>query len=213
MGSRGAGSGRTGGSERDKLLKTVKDAPTYREFMNANRGNPDFMAFGREHGSGAAQDLWLAKRAEVERQDLHEISKADAIAIVSDAIPDNVRSGWFRSADSGYKPMVAEGLLTTKGGLNAAYNIAYDNYKAATPNPLPFNKWLTTPQTMYRGDRGQQTVQSDIFTSFTPDKSIAAGFGSNITTKKIRPIDTWGSAQTTGEQEFLIPMPRDKKKK
>lgn len=213
MGSRGAGSGRAGGgSVGDKLLKSVNDATDYRSFINANRKNPEFMAFGRENGSDAVRDLWLAKRAEVEKENLHEISKEDAISIISDAIPANVRSGWFRSADSDYKPAVAEGLLTAKGGLNAAYNIAYDNYKAAATNPLPFKKWLNTPQTMYRGDRGQQAVQSDIFTSFTPDKKVAQSFGDHITTKKIKPIDTWGSAQTTGEQEFLIPTPKRKKK-
>ena len=209
MGSRGASSGKGG---TDKLLNSVVDAPDYRSFVSANRGNPDFMAFGRENGTAAARDLWLAKRAEVERQNLHEISNEEAIATIRTAVPDNVRSGWFRSADSDYKPAVAEGILTTEGGLNAAYNIAYNNYKASNKNPMPFNKWLRTPQTMYRGDTGQQTVQSDIFTSYTPDINIAKGFGSNITTKKIRPIDTWGSAQTTGEQEFLIPTPKRKKK-
>lgn len=213
-GNSGIGKGSGGsGSPYGKLLKTVTDAPDYRSFFNANKGNPDFMQFGREYGSGAARDLWLAKRAETEKKDLHEISKEDAINTIRAAIPDNARDGWFRQANSDYKPTVAEGLLSTKGGLNAAYNIAYNNYKAETKNPLPFKKWLTTPQTMYRGDRGQQAVQSDLFTSYTPSKKVAQSFGSNITTKKIRPIDTWGSAQTTGEQEFLIPTPKTKKKK
>ena len=84
---------------------------------------------------------------------------------------------------------------------------------------------------MYRGDRGQKTVDGDIFLSFTTDKKVAAGFTisdsggghanvkddysnidkSRITTIKIRPIDTYGSYQTTGEQEYLVPIRRVKK--
>ena len=209
MGSRGSGSGRSG----NKLLKSVTDAPDYRSFFNANKSNPEFMKYGREYGTAGAKDLWLAKRAEVQKQGLHEISQAEAVDVLRAAIPQNISEGWFRQANSDYKMGVVEGILATDGGLNAAYNIAYSNYKASTNNPMSFDKWLKTPQTMYRGDRGQKTVEGDIFTSYTPDKSVALKFGDNITTKKIRPIDTWGSAQTTGEQEFLIPTPKKKKKK
>ena len=212
MGSRGAGSGREGaGAEYNKMLKNVQDAPDYRSFFNANKNNPEFMKFGREYGTAGAQDLWRAKRAEAEKQDLHEMSQAEAVDVLRGAVSQSALDGWFREANSSYKPAVIDSILTTKGGLNAAYNVAYHNYKAETKNPMSFDKWLKTPQTMYRGDVGQKTVEGDIFTSFTPNKKVAESFGSHITTLKIRPIDTWGSAQTTGEQEFMLPTPKRKK--
>lgn len=204
MGGRGSSSNMSGGG----FAASLKDSTDFRTFVRENMGNPEFKQFGQDNGMDAVRDLWYQKRAAEELKDLHEISIEDAVYRVRDAIPPNVSSGWFRNADSDYKPKLIDAVMSNPGTLNAGLNIAYNNYKNSTSNPKSFGQWLRTPQTMYRGDRGQQTVGGDIFASYTPDRRIAEKFGSNITTRSIRPIDTWGSYQTTGEQEFLIPTRR-----
>ena len=76
---------------------------------------------------------------------------------------------------------------------------------------------------MYRGTSGQQNVRSDVFSAWTPDRRVAenfaygrgSGIGSQhggepkISSMMIRPIDTWGSLQPTGEQEFMVPVRMD----
>lgn len=203
MGGRGGSSGI--GSWRDRL----NDSTSFNTFLQSNMSNPDFKSFGQENGIGAVRELWYNTRIAAEQKNIHEMSKADAVDMVRDAIPQNVRDGWFRDADSAYKPKVMEAIVSHPGAYNAGLNIAYQNYRDSNPsNPISFQKWANTPQTLYRGDRGQQTVSSDIFSSYTPDRSVAKSFGSNITSIRVKPIDTWGSYQTTGEQEFLIPRRR-----
>lgn len=204
MGGRGSGSKMSSSS----FAIGLKDSMSFNDFIRQNMSNPDFKAFGQEHGMDEVRELWYQKRISEELKNLHEMDIYDAVDQVRDAIPVNVANGWFRNADSDYKPKLMDSIVSNPGTLNAGLNIAYDNYKYSTDSPMSFDKWLRTPQTIYRGDRGQQTVRGDIFTSYTPDRSVAAGFGSNITTIKVRPIDTWGSYQTTGEQEFLIPVRR-----
>lgn len=203
MGGRGSSS-----SMSSSFVSSLKDSTDFGSFIRENMSNPDFKALGRDEGMDAVKRVWYEKRMSEELKDLHEMDIYDAVDQVRDAIPPNVSSGWFRNADSDYKPKLIDAVMSNPGTLNAGLNIAYNNYKNSTSNPASFDKWLRTPQTMYRGDRGQQTVGGDIFTSFTPDRRVAEKFGSNITTRSIRPIDTWGSFQTTGEQEFLVPVRR-----
>jgi len=184
----------------------------------------------------AIKDLWYEKRAQEELKNIHEMPIEDAIDQIRDSVSAQTISGWFRNADSEYKPKLMDQIMANPGTLNAGLNIAYENYKndmqIKGQNPQSFEKWAVTPQTMYRGDRGQNTVGGDIFLSFTTDKKVAAGFTlsdsgsavanvkddfsnidkSRITTVKVRPIDTWGSYQTTGEQEYLVPIKRVRRK-
>jgi HK97 family phage prohead protease len=59
---------------------------------------------------------------------------------------------------------------------------------------------------MYRGEHGQQTVKGDVFKSYTTDKTVAESFGDDIHEINVKPIDTLGSYQTTGENEYLVPI-------
>ena len=201
--------GRKGKSGMSASIRGLRDNTNFNAFVRENMDNDEFMEFGSENGMKAVRELWYETRAESELSNLHEMSKEDAIDAVRDAISGSTLDGWFRDADSRYKPRLIDSVMSNPGTLNAGMNIAYHNYLDSNPsNPMSFNKWLRTPQTMYRGDAGQRTIDADIFLSFTPDRKTAEGFGSNITTRQIRPIDTWGSFQTTGEQEFLIPVKR-----
>lgn len=167
---------------------------------------------------------WYNTRHNEEIKNLHEISydKFDK----SIHIKSNILDGWYRNADSSYKPKIAESIFNNHETLNAGMNIAYYNYRyqferyssvygkwiphegVDQSKKLSFKQWLNTPQTMYRGTKGQKTVDSDVFISYSPDKSVAmkfAGTSGSVDTIQIKPIDTWGSYKTTGEQEYLVP--------
>lgn len=212
----GRGSSKAGGKS-DGLISKVQDNTDFNAFVKTNMSNPEFKQFGRENGMESVRQLWREKRAESELSSVHEISREEAIEQMRDAIPQSIINQWFVEANSGAKPKLVEHILSNKGTLNAGLNIAYANYademSISGGKPLSFKTWLNTPQTLYRGEYGQGRVQSDIFASYTRDRKVAESFGQKVSTVRIRPIDTLGSYQTTGEQEYLIPVKRERKKK
>jgi len=198
-------------------IPTVKDNTDFKAFIKDNMSNPQFKEYGRTHHMDMVKQLWRDKRAEEELKDVHEMKIEDAVSKIRESIPEQTHSGWFRSANSDIKPKLVDYILSNKGTLNAGLNIAYHNYlgdieiqkiRGSKEKPLSFKDWLTTPITMYRGEYGQKQVANDIFSAYTPDRKIAEKFGDKITEIKIRPIDTWGSYQTTAEQEYLVPNKR-----
>lgn len=171
--------------------------------------NPAFKEFGRENSMQDVKNLWYETRRQAEAQNIGLMSKEDAIATIQDNISPNILNGWFVNADSNYKPLLMDSVASNNGVFNASLNIAYHNYLdglSGNESPMSFDTWVNTPIQLFRGDRGQKTTTSDIFSSYTPDRSVAESFGSNISSITIKPIDTWGSFQSTGEQEYLIPV-------
>lgn len=195
----------------------LKDNLDFDDWVHENIKNPEFKKWGasREVSMEDVKDLWRTNRAKAELKNVKELSIEDAIQQVRDAIPASVLSGWFRNADSSYKDRLVDSILTNPGTLNAGLNIAYYNYvktlglKDSSLTPMSFKQWLVTPQTMYRGEIGKSVVEGDKFMAYTPDKKIAdkfAGSKGTVHSIQVRPIDTWGGYQTTGEQEFLVPI-------
>ena len=235
---RGTSKASAAGSGTNRLLSQVTDNLDFKAWIKENLSNPEFKQFGKENHMDAVKDLWYQKRAQEELKNLHEISEDEAYDQIRGAIPLQTSRGWFVEANSEIKPILVDNIMSNPGTLNAGLNVAYQNYKnslaeqGSKEKPLPFKQWVNTPQTMYRGDRGQKTTEGDIFLSFTKDKKIAAGFTlgdsggmshrvkddfsnidkSKMTTIKIKPIDTWGSYQATREQEFLVPIKKVKKR-
>lgn len=218
-------------------LGELEDADELQSFIKKNLHNPEFKQFGRDRGTEAVRQLWYETKRQQEIQNLHEMPIEDAISKVRESIDSGHSAGWFREANSEYKPHIATEMFTNKGTFNAALNIAYHNYKNEIElknirshsdiKPLDYKTWLITPQTVYRGTSGQQLINSDVFTSYTPDKKVAEGFAfgtygkagsqhggeGKISSMTIRPIDTWGQLNTTGELEFLIPLTIEQKSK
>lgn len=201
----------------DLPVKGLVDTPDFDDFIRANLKNPEFVQYGRSHSMEDIEQLWRMVRTQEEQKDLHEMPIEDAISLVRDNVRNSTLDGWFRNADSSYKPSLMDQVLSSPGVLNAGMNIAFYNYQFAERDagrtPLSFDAWLKTPQTVYRGSTGKQPVASDVFMSWSPDRKIAEGFaGKNgtVSTVTIRPIDTWGSFQTTSEQEFLVPVKSSK---
>lgn len=215
--------------EAQKELKSnlkFKDATSFEEFKKANFN--ELKEMYKKDRNLDMEGLWYETRAEIEKQNLKEMDVGEALDIVRDMLPQNIRDGWFRSANSDYKPKIANAILSRPGGLNATLNVAYNNYRyqferysevyekwiphewVDQSKKLSFNDWLKTPQTFYRGDHGQTSVQSDVFSAYTPNKEMAEKFfnegaGGKLTETQIRPMDTWGSVYTNVEEEYMVP--------
>lgn len=181
---------------------------TWDEFRQ-NVSNKELMAEMKSMGINNMQSLrnfWVEQKMNgFTSADAHEVPKEDAINTIRENIGQNTLDGWFVNADSGYKQKLETAILNNKEVRNAGLNIAYQNYKDQTGSGASFDEFVNTELTMFRGDRGQKAVKDDVFMSFTTDKNVASGFGGNITEIKIKPINTLGSYQTTGESEYLIP--------
>ena len=205
-------------------LGELQDGEDEQDFIEKNIHNKAFLQYGRDYSIEAIAQLQRTmQHKNALKTGMREMKIEDAISQVRETIKASHITGWFREGNSDYKPRIAEQLLADPKTLNAAYNIAYENYKYSTDKPLPFKEWLVTPQTMYRGTSGQTEYESDIFSAWTPDKRVAENFANGrgsaagshhggegkVHSMKIRPIDTWGSLQTTGEQEFMVPRRMD----
>lgn len=208
--------GATGGGKSLHWQDSLVVTDDIDDFIRANINNPDFKEWGRRRDvhTEDIENLWRELKTKEQINSVHEISINDAISEVRDGVRESLLSGWFRSADSSYKPALINSVLSNNL-LNAGLNIAYHNYlsdmsiRNPDETPMTFSKWLVTPQIMYRGEAGQSIVADDVFVSYSPDRQIAERFanytGGTLHSISVRPIDTWGSYQTTMEQEFLVP--------
>lgn len=190
------------------LQKTAREQ-SWNDFRN-NIRNKDIVNEMKSNGIKSLDDMrkyWVSeKMKDFTSKDIKELSKQDAIKLVNDNISKNIMDGWFRNADSSYKTQLETSILENKQLRNAGLNIAYHNYKEQTGSNISFNEFTNKSITMYRGEHGQKTLGKDVFKAYTTDKKIAEKFGDNINQIKIKPKDTLGSYQTTGENEYLIPI-------
>ena len=129
---------------------------------------------------------------------------------------------WFSNEDSEVKPKIMSQILGRPEVLNASWSMAYHNYvremkmangrnwdDAKGGQILPFQKWLRTPMNMFRGGN-RDYVSQDKFISYSASSKTAGKFDSlgghkGIMNEKIRPIDTFGQFNESGEYEFLVP--------
>lgn len=155
------------------------------------------------------EQAWYYTNLSESAKGAHPITMQEADDVIGENIRDSVLEGWFRAADSGYKPQIEEATITNPELRNAALNVAHENYNRYQEfnggQQVDFDTWLTTPVTVYRGDHGQRLVSDDVFTAYSYDRKVAEKFGSNITTMEVRPIDTLGSYRLTGEYEVMVP--------
>lgn len=183
-----------------------KPAESRAEFI---RENKDEMKADGVKGN----ELWAQYEGTMmhEAQDhLHEVSNEEAIATVREGIPDSYRRGWFVEADSEYKPKIEDLILGDPEVLNAGWNIAYTDFMhtVGEGSEATFEQFMYTPMSMFRGTSGQTEIAADVWSSFSMDRTIAekfAGVAGKVEEIMIRPIDTWGAYQTTGEAEILVP--------
>ena len=132
-------------------------------------------------------------------------------------ISDNVLSGWFRNADSSYKPAIQEKVVSNHKLRNVAMNIAWHNYNSEMKNQgkkeVSFDTFLNKPVKLYRGTQGQKLIDSDVFSSYSFDKKIAekfAGKYGKVNSITVKMKDTYGSLKATAESEVMVPTKKIK---
>ena len=165
-----------------------------------------------EHGIEACHDEWYKFRLADSTKDIHEITKDEADEVMYDNVRQSTYDGWFRNADSSYKPQLTYAVIKNPEMRNAALNMAYENYKNNVESPVPFEEFLVTPIKMYRGENGQRHLEDDVFDAYTFDRKMAEHFASKpgkgeskVIEIEVRPIDTYGSMRAVGEAEIWVP--------
>ena len=218
-GSKGSGSFDANNPERYMTAFKVSrtgyvDADDFEEFQNKNlrgRDNPNRIALTKiykEGGIEAVMQEYFGMKTIASTKGVHRVSKDEADEIMFDEMGQGVFDGWFREANSEYKPRVVSAVIRNTKARSAALSIMYLNYQYETGGNLSFEEFLVTPIKMYRGGRGQKHIEDDVFSSYSLSKKVAEKFAGNdgkIYEAEIRPIDTWGSVKTTGESEILVP--------
>lgn len=201
-----------GGTSVERMLAEADDLDA---FINANAKNPNVRAYVVDEGNGRGglEKLWRDVRIAKHRQGIREMSLDEANAVLERGVPDSTRFEWFRNQNSLIKPKLTNYLARDPDAISAGMSIAYHNYADSLPRgtaAMPFDEWLVTPQKMYRGTHGQELLDEDIFSAFTPDRRVAEKFAgaskdAHIEEITVRPIDTLGGYATSGEQEILVP--------
>ena len=180
----------------------IKKAGQYKDFKKFERENmKDLIAVGvRSHEESG--EIW--KQGRMLNFKPAELTKEDAVEILREKVPDNILDGWFRNADSGYKTKIEELALSDDDIRNAALNIMWDNYKNSTGKEIGFEEFLHSDIPMYRGKNSEKYVKGDETLGFTFDPKVAEKFGKHVLETVIKPIETLGAYQTTGESEALV---------
>ena len=208
MGRGRSGSNSSSGVKAGSALAEKAKSQSWEDFRAGmrDRETVELMKANGIRSPKEMRQYWVQERlASFGASDAHEVPLEDAIATVNENISASAMHGWFVEADSDYKEKIETAVLGNNDVRNAGLVIAYHNYKDMTGSNLSFDDYVKKPLTLYRGDRGQQTVAGDVFKSYTTDKAVAESFGGNISKISVRPIDTLGSYQTTGEAEYLVP--------
>ena len=135
-----------------------------------------------------------------------EMTRESAIATIRAGIREGVSVGWFRCEDKGMKPHLFNSIVKEDAVRSAGLNLMHELYNILNSSNISFDKFLHKEITLYRGGE----VTSDIFTSFSLDKSMAKKFvkqskTTEVTKIRVKPIQTLGSYQTIAEAEVLVP--------
>lgn len=158
-------------------------------------------------------------------QNLHEMTEREINETLDRLDPRNFLTRWV-SDDASYKPLVEFMIISQPEMRNATLNQAYLNFKTYAKeqavkgnkiNVLPFQEWVNTPLTMFRGERGRGESYEDynVFKSYSYDKGVARDFankvkGGRVYSVTIKPINTLGAPSDWGEWEVMIPSRKDR---
>lgn len=186
---------------------------------NAEKMQDIYDEFGRE----GIEDEWFRLRLNDCTGDFKRITDDEIDEAFDKGINKNTAMAWLVEYNSHVKPGLVMQLTSSKEVHNAALNVMYENYldqcKSDGTKPLSFEKFLVTPIKMYRGGSGREYRSGAAFSSYTFSKDVAERFKSDPTghsgkdddgviyEAEIRPIDTYGSLNTSGESEIFVPRP------
>ena len=190
--------------ETAKQLDILKQKATnYSDVGQFIRDNAKDMKAAGITNPKAATQLW--KDANYDKGlKLVEMSLEDACDVIRTKLPRNISSGWFREADSEYKSKIENLAITDDDLRNAALNIAWNNYKNFSGKNISLRDFAYSNIPVYRGKNSEKYVTGDDVLSFTFDKNVAEKFGKHVLETMIKPIQTIGAYQTTGESEIFV---------
>jgi len=200
MGGRGTSRGGGSRSIRAWLAQRAVDSKTFADFSR----NAETVRALKAMGYGRAEAEQFYKDAKYKNSAKYApISLEAAVAEVRNGIRPSALSGWFRNADSDYKPEIEAAIISNPALRNAGLNIAHRNYMDVTGRNISFDDFINGTFTVYRGGNTSYT-KNDVFISYSFSKKVAQSFGGNVQSIRIKPKDTLGSYQTTGEAEILV---------
>ncbi len=160
---------------------------------------------GQSFSREGYEKLWKEARAEfAPKFEPVEITKEDAIEVIREKVPDNILDGWFRDGNTEYKAKLEQLAMSDDDIRNAALNIMWSNFKEFSGKDIGFAEFLQSEISMYRGKNQENYVAGDETIAFTFDKKVAEGFGKYVLETLVKPIETIGAYQTTGESEALV---------
>jgi SPP1 gp7 family putative phage head morphogenesis protein len=188
-----------------RVADLQKKSLTYKTFDDFIRAEKESLtALGLFNPEGA-EGVWRDARYANSLTKLKALTLEEAEAIAFDNISQNDVDGWFRNADSDYKPRLERAIINNPELRNATLNIAYKNYIYATGDNITFEQFLTKDITVYRAGNVKNFIDNDTFISFSFSEDAAKKFGDNVVGFTIKPIDTLGSLLEIGEAELMVP--------
>lgn len=167
----------------------------------------DYMdeALGQSFSREGYEKLWKEARVEFgPKFEPFELTKEDAIEVIREKVPDNILDGWFRGGDSSYKAKLEQLAMSDDDIRNAALNIMWSNFKEFSGKDIGFADFLQSEISMYRGKNSENYVDGDETIALTFDRKVAESFGKYVLETLVKPIETIGAYQTTGESEALV---------
>lgn len=190
-------------------IKEIAQLLPFDEWIAANSGSGNYFkeilsAYkSGEYDPAQKEQFWREARYE-KQVNYKPINSDEAYDIISEKIGDNILSGWYRSAESAYKKKMENIALSDDDVRNAGLNVLWKNYKDYIGKDIGFDEFLHSDIPVYRGKNSEKFIDGDELLSFSFDPAIAEKFGNTIVKAIIKPIETIGNFQTTGEGEVLV---------
>lgn len=191
------------------LLKEKAKQMSLSEWQESNqRGSELFAAkydlYQAGHKEVITDDFWRQTQYE-KPVNYTPISLEKASEILYDKISQNIYDGWYRNADSEYKPKIEASILGDDEIRNASLNNMWHAYENFIGKSIDFFEFLNTEIPVYRGKNSENFTEDDTFISFSFDENIAKKFGDTVIQTLIKPIETLGNLSRSGEYEVMVP--------
>lgn len=191
------------------LLKEKAKQMSLSEWQESNqRGSELFAAkydlYKAGHKEVITDDFWRQTQYE-KPVNYTPISLEKASEILYDKISQSIYDGWYRNADSEYKPKIEASILGDDEIRNASLNNMWHAYEDFIGKSIDFFEFLNTEIPVYRGKNSENFTEDDTFISFSFDENIAKKFGDTVIQTLIKPIETLGNLSRSGEYEVMVP--------
>jgi len=163
------------------------------------------------------QEAWhernreYTKRREVEKR--HDAELEPHLDVLDEHFTGQKRrwiTGWFRNGDKGFKKRIISEVTDNPEVQEAAHRVLHHNYNTLNTKDIPFDEFMDTELTLYRGEPAPSKSKSrelDTFVPYSTQRSVAekwTGPDGRVMELRVKPKDTYGSLLNTGESEVLV---------